>query len=297
MTGRTNRIMIDQIGQVYKKPRAPVLNMLEIRAMTGKNGTSENLTIHQFGCLSDNYGYLIHEPGSSTTIAVDTPDAGAILQALDDRGWTLTHILNTHHHYDHTGGNLELKEKTGCIIIGPADEKGDIPGRDEAVRGGDCVTLAEGAMVADVLDVGGHTVGHVAYWFRQAEAAFVGDALFTLGCGRMFEGTPDQMWTGLERLRALPDATRIYCAHEYTEANLKFALSVEPGNSNLLTRSRKILALRKDGQPTVPTTIGEEKETNPFLRPESLNLQETIGKVGAPFVDIFAETRRLKDNF
>lgn len=265
--------------------------------MSGKNGPNENLVVHQFGCLSDNYGYLIHHPDTGITLAIDTPDAGAITQALDDRGWTLTHILNTHHHFDHAGGNLELKEKTGCTIYGPGDEKGEIPGRDYAVRGGDQVTLGDGAVVADVIDVGGHTVGHIAYWFREADKAFVGDALFTLGCGRMFEGTPDQMWAGLERLRNLPDSTQIYCAHEYTEANLRFALSVEPGNSNLLARSKTILALRKEGQPTVPTTIGEEKETNPFLRPESRHLQETIGKVGAPAVDVFAETRRLKDVF
>ena len=258
---------------------------------------NENLIVHQFGCLSDNYGYLVHDPNSGITIAVDTPEVEPILKALDEKGWTLTHIFNTHHHFDHAGGNLELKSKTGCAIYGPNEERGEIPGRDHGIGGNDQITLGDGAIVADVIDVGGHTLGHIAYWFKEANIAFVGDALFTLGCGRMFEGNPDQMWAGLERLRDLPDATKVYCAHEYTEANLKFALSVEPGNPDLLARSKEILALRKDGLPTVPTTIGEEKKTNPFLRPESANLQETIGKAGANMVDIFAETRRLKDNF
>lgn len=258
---------------------------------------NENLVVHQFGCLGDNYGYLVHDPGTGITIAIDTPEVGPIMKALDEKGWTLTHIFNTHHHFDHAGGNLELKEKTGCTIYGPSDERVEIPGRDHGVGGGAQITLGDGAIVADVIDVGGHTLGHIAYWFKEADKAFVGDALFTLGCGRMFEGTPDQMWAGLERLRNLPDSTKIYCAHEYTEGNLKFALSVEPGNSDLLARSGDILALRKAGQPTVPTTIGEEKRTNPFFRPESKNLQETIGKAGASVVEIFAETRRLKDSF
>lgn len=258
---------------------------------------NENLVVHQFGCLSDNYGYLVHDPNTGITIAVDTPEVDPLLKALDENGWTLTHIFNTHHHFDHAGGNLELKDKTGCTIYGPNEERGEIPGRDHGVGGGDYIALADGAITADVIDAGGHTLGHIAYWFKEANIVFVGDALFTLGCGRMFEGKPDQMWAGLERLRNLPEATKVYCAHEYTEANLKFALSVEPGNTNLLARSKDIMALRKDGLPTVPTTIGEEKKTNPFLRPESTNLQETIGKSGASLVDIFAETRRLKDNF
>lgn len=253
--------------------------------------------VYQFGCLSDNYGYLVHDEGSGVTIAIDTPEAAPILQALNEKGWTLTHIFNTHHHFDHAGGNTEIKEKTGCTIYAPKDERVEIAGVDIAVGGGDVVALADGALSAEVIDVGGHTHGHIAYWFKDAGIAFVGDALFTLGCGRMFEGTPDQMWAGLARLRALPDDTKVYCAHEYTEANLKFALSVEPGNSKLLARSKEILSLRAQNKPTVPTTIGEEKDTNPFLRPESDNLQETIGQVGAPLVSIFAETRRLKDNF
>lgn len=265
--------------------------------MTSSQNANANLEVHQIACLSDNYGYLVHDAGTGITITIDTPEVAPILKALDDKGWALTHIFNTHHHYDHAGGNLELKEKTGCTIYGPSEERVEIPGRDHAVGGGEQVVLGDGAVVAEVLDVGGHTVGHTAYWFKEAGIAFVGDALFTLGCGRMFEGQPDQMWAGLERLRALPDATRIYCAHEYTEANLKFALSVEPGNADLLARSKVIMSLRQDGKPTVPTTIGEEKQTNPFLRPESADLQATIGKQGASLVEIFAETRRLKDNF
>lgn len=293
--------MIDQFIMICTPPCKPIKDQTEIgeTPMTAAQGTDVNtgLEVYQISCLSDNYGYLVHDASSGTTIAIDTPEVAPILKALDEKGWTLTHIFNTHHHYDHAGGNLELKEKTGCTIFGPSDERVEIPGRDRAVGGGDQVVLADGKVVADVIDVGGHTVGHIAYVFEGADLAFVGDALFTLGCGRMFEGTPDQMWAGLARLRALPDATKVYCAHEYTEANLAFALSVEPGNSDLLARSKVILSLRKDGKPTVPSTIGEEKQTNPFLRPESENLQATIGKPGASMVDIFAETRRLKDNF
>lgn len=254
-----------------------------------------NLDVFQFPCLSDNYGFLVHDESSGVTIAIDTPEVDPILKALEEKGWTLTHIFNTHHHFDHAGGNAELKAKTGCTIYAPGNERGEIAEVDHEVVGGDTITL--GDITIDVIDVGGHTLGHIAYWFKDAGIAFVGDSLFTLGCGRMFEGTPDQMWAGLERLRGLPDQTRIYCAHEYTEANLKFSLSVEPGNEALKKRGEIILDLRSKGQPTVPTTIGEEKQTNPFLRPESQNLQETIGKVGAPLVEVFAETRRLKDNF
>ncbi len=253
------------------------------------------LQIHQFPCLSDNYGYLIHNPEHQVTASIDTPDVGAIEAALSKKGWQLTHILNTHHHFDHAGGNLELKEKTGCQIIGPRAEAEKIPGIDVEVGDGD--TVAFGGVIAKVFDVPGHTAGHVAYWFYNDGIAFVGDTLFALGCGRLFEGTPAQMWTSLQKLMDMPDDTTIYCAHEYTQANAAFALSVEPGNEALVARSAEIDRLRAAGKPTVPTTLKLEKETNPFLRPMSQNLQETIGMVGGNLVDVFAETRRRKDNF
>lgn len=253
------------------------------------------LEIHQFPCLSDNYGFLIHDPKHRVTATIDTPDVGAIEAALAEKGWSLTHILNTHHHFDHAGGNLELKEKTGCEIIGPTAEAARIPGIEKQVGDGDQVEF--GQFTAKVFDVPGHTSGHIAYWFESQDVAFVGDTLFALGCGRLFEGTAAQMWTSLQKLMALPENTTVYCAHEYTQANAKFALSVEPGNPALVARSAEIDRLRAQGIPTVPTTIALEKETNPFLRPMSENLQETVGMTGKDLVDVFAETRRRKDNF
>ncbi|MEQ8267056.1 MAG: hydroxyacylglutathione hydrolase [Parvibaculum sp.] len=254
-----------------------------------------SLQIHQFPCLNDNYGYLVHEPSSGMTAAIDTPEVKPILAALGEKGWKLTHILNTHHHFDHAGGNAELKEKTGCMVIGPKGEEEAIPGIDRAVREGDIVEL--GAARARVIEVPGHTRGHIAYSFDDDHVAFVGDTLFALGCGRLFEGTAAQMWTSLNKLMALPDDTTIYCAHEYTQSNARFALSVEPQNAALVARAKEIDAKRARGEWTVPTTIGLEKATNPFLRAASADLRRTIGLEAAADVDVFAETRKRKDNF
>ncbi|MGB5950301.1 MAG: hydroxyacylglutathione hydrolase [Parvibaculum sp.] len=254
-----------------------------------------NIEILQFAALNDNYGYLVHERSSGATAAIDTPEVAPLLAALDSKGWKLTHILNTHHHFDHAGGNAELKEKTGCTIIGPKGEKDLIPGIDRAVGEGDIVEI--GAARARVIDVPGHTRGHIAYHFVEDHAVFVGDTLFALGCGRLFEGTPEQMWTSLSKLMALPDDTTVYCAHEYTQSNARFALSVEPQNAALVARAREIDEKRARGEWTVPTTIGLEKATNPFLRAASHDLRRTIGLEAASNVDVFAETRRRKDNF
>ncbi|MBC7104034.1 MAG: hydroxyacylglutathione hydrolase [Parvibaculum sp.] len=253
------------------------------------------LEIHQFPCLNDNYGYLVHEPVSGATAAIDTPEVKPILAALKEKGWMLTHILNTHHHFDHAGGNAELKEKTGCVVIGPKGEKDLIPGIDRAVGEGDIVEL--GAARARVIDVPGHTRGHIAYSFDEEHVAFVGDTLFALGCGRLFEGTAQQMWASLGKLMELPDDTVVYCAHEYTQSNARFALSVEPDNPALTARAKEIDEKRSRGEWTVPTTIGLEKRTNPFLRAASPDLRRVLGLQAAPDVDVFAETRKRKDNF
>jgi len=253
------------------------------------------LTIHQFPCLADNYGYLLHDVDSGVTAAVDTPDAGAIMAQLDAKSWQLTHVLNTHHHADHAGGNLALKEKTGCTIVGPRADAARIPGIDVAVGEGDVVEL--GGHKATVFDTPGHTRGHIVYHFADAHAAFVGDTLFAMGCGRLFEGTPVQMWSSLGKILSWPDDTRIYCAHEYTQSNARFALTVEPKNPKLRARADAVAKLRAAGKPTVPSTLGEEKATNPFLRAASKELRATIGLPVAADVDVFAKTRALKDAF
>ena len=253
------------------------------------------LTIHMFPCLTDNYGYLLHDADSGTTAAVDTPDAEEIAVQLDAKGWRLTHILNTHHHADHAGGNLALKRRTGCTIVGPRADAARIPGIDIGVGDGDEVAL--GAHRARVFDTPGHTRGHIVYWFEGARAAFVGDTLFALGCGRLFEGTPRDMWTSLQKILAWPDDTRLYCAHEYTQSNARFALTVEPQNRALVERAAQVARLRAAGKPTVPTTLVEERATNPFLRPQRLGLRATIGLEEAPDVEVFARTRALKDAF
>ena len=253
------------------------------------------LEIHQIAVLSDNYVYLAHDPATGATAVVDPAVVDPVLTALDEFGWSLTHILNTHHHGDHTGGNLALKSETGCTIVGPRADAGRIPGIDIEVGDGDTFMLGEAE--AKVFDVPGHTRGHNAYWFGSSDALFCGDTLFALGCGRLFEGTPAQMWNSLGKLKALPPQTLVYCAHEYTQANGRFALSVEPDNKDLQVRMHTIDTMRAKNIPTVPSTLELELQTNPFLRPDSPGLQKTVGMIGGDLVAVFAETRARKDNF
>lgn len=259
----------------------------------GREVTVARLQIHQFPCLNDNYGVLVHDAEADLTAAIDTPEVAPIERALSDKGWRLTHILNTHHHGDHTGGNLELKQNTGCIVVGPAG--GQIPGIDQPLSEGD--TFAFGAHRAEILATPGHTLDHICYWFKDDGVAFVGDTLFALGCGRVFEGTPPQMWASLQKLMALPRDTTVYCGHEYTLANAKFALTVDPQNDALLARAKKIEKLRADGKPTLPTTIGAELDTNPFLRADDPAVQAHLGLEGRAGAEVFTEIRRRKDVF
>lgn len=249
--------------------------------------------IHQFLCLSDNYGVLIHDSASRQTASIDAPEAPAIRAALKEKGWQLTHIFTTHHHHDHTGANLELKQETGCTIVGP--KGGKIPGIDQEVGEGDIVAF--GSTSANVLETPGHTLDHITYVFGEDGVAFAGDTLFTLGCGRVFEGTMEQMWKSLNKLKALPPETVIYCGHEYTLSNAKFALSVDGGNAALAKRAKEIEALRAGGKPTVPTTIAQELATNPFLRAEEASLQKALGMAGKGAAAVFAELRGRKDRF
>lgn len=253
------------------------------------------LEISQFPCLSDNYGFLVHEPGTGRCAAIDTPDATAINAALGEQGWQLTDIFNTHWHPDHTGGNIALKEEWGCTITGPAAEDGRIPAADRLV--GDTDTVSLGAQEAQIIATPGHTMGHIVYHFAGAGLAFVGDTLFALGCGRLFEGSAAVMWPSLKKVRALPEETVVFCAHEYTQANARFAETIEVSNDALARRIGEIDAIRAEGQPTVPTTIAIERDTNPFLRADAPPLMADIGMAGADPVDVFAEIRQRKDRF
>jgi hydroxyacylglutathione hydrolase len=251
------------------------------------------LQIHQFPCLSDNYGFLVHDPTSGATATVDTPDADEIMRQAEAKGWRITDIWNTHWHPDHAGGNAAIKAATGAVVTGPKEVErlGQAP--DRIISHEDKVSL--GGHTARVIDVGGHTLGHIAYSFEADRIAFVGDALFSLGCGRMFEGTPDQMWTSLQRIAALAPETTLYCAHEYTEANAKFAIYYDPTNRDLQARIAEIKKLRGEGKPTVPMKLADELKTNPFLRaPE---LKRSIMMPEASDVEAFAELRKRKDSF
>ncbi len=253
------------------------------------------LEVRQFPCLSDNYGYLIRCSTTRACAAIDTPDASRILAEAAEAGWTITDVWNTHHHWDHAGGNEDVKAATGATITAPDAEAGRIPGVDRTVRHGDRIRL--GDLEAEVIDVGGHTLGHIAYWFESERAAFVGDALFALGCGRLFEGTPDQMVASLSRLRDLPSDTVIYCAHEYTLTNARFALTVDPENAALQDYARDVEAKRDRDEPTVPTRLDAERAANPFLRWDASGLRAHLGMEAASDVEVFAEVRRRKDAF
>lgn len=250
------------------------------------------LQIHQFACLSDNYGYLLHDPASGETACIDTPDAEACLAAAEEKGWRISHIWNTHWHPDHAGGNAAIKAATGCTIIAPHEVAAHFP-MDQAVAGGDTVTL--GAWQAKVIDVGGHTNGHIAYHLPASEVAFVGDALFALGCGRMFEGTAPQFWASLTRMKALPVETMLYCAHEYTASNARFAAHADPENAALAAYVAQVSAQRERGEPTVPFPLARELATNPFLRADDAAMQARWG--GGDAVATFSALRAAKDSF
>ena len=250
---------------------------------------------HLFPCLKDNYGVLLHDPSTGTTAAIDAPEAAAVEAALGERGWRLTDILVTHHHADHTGGIAELKKKHLCRVIAPRKEASKIPNIDVTVREGDVVTV--GSLVGRVLETPGHTAGHVSYWFKTDKLAFVGDTLFSVGCGRILEGTPDMMWQSLLKIRNLPGDTLIFCGHEYTAANVHFALTIEPKNPALRARAEEVVRLSEQKKPTIPTTIQQEKSYNPFLRVDLHSVQGAIGMEGSPPAQVFGVIRARKDKF
>jgi hydroxyacylglutathione hydrolase len=254
-----------------------------------------SLEIEIFICRTDNYGYLVRDAESGRTAAIDAPDADAITAALARRDWTLSDILITHHHADHTDGIPALVDAFGAAVTGPRAEADKIKGLDVLVTPGDAVTLGETKFA--VLGVPGHTLGHIAYHDAADGHLFTGDALFSLGVGRMFEGTPESMWAGLVGLRNLPDETLVYCGHEYTLANIKFALSVDPDNPALRARAVEAKAQRDAGGFTVPATLGDEKQANPFLRADQPVLARAMGLADTDPAAVFAALRKAKDNF
>ncbi len=250
---------------------------------------------HLFLCRSDNYGVLLHDAASGATAAIDAPEAAPIEAALKATGWKLTDILVTHHHADHTDGIKALKEKYKCRVVAPAAEASKIPAVDETVREGDKVKV--GTLSGNVIETPGHTLGHIAYWFHGDKLAFVGDTLFSIGCGRVIEGTPEQMWRSLTKLRDLPNDTEIYCGHEYTAANIKFARTVEPDNKALAARDAQAKQQISRNEATIPVMIGEEKQANPFLRADVPEVAAGIGMAGKPAAEVFAEIRARKNKF
>lgn len=251
--------------------------------------------VEMFPCLDDNYGFLLHDETTGTTAAIDTPDATVIKKTLEANQWQLTHILNTHHHGDHVGGNLSLKQWSGCEIIAPEKDAHRIPGIDRGVRDGETFSL--GNLIVRVYETPGHTLGHIVYLLPDEKIAFVGDTLFSMGCGRLFEGSASQMWASLSKILSWDENTLIYCAHEYTEANGHFAQTLEPNNGDLLARITAVRRLRAAGHATVPMTLALEKATNPFLRPGSEQLRTSVGLPDGNEAEVFGRTRALKDAF
>jgi hydroxyacylglutathione hydrolase len=248
-----------------------------------------------FLCLKDNFGVLLHDPQSGATAAIDAPEAAPIEAALQKTGWRLTDILVTHHHADHTQGIGALKDRHHCRVVAPRNEAKRIAHVDETVSEGDGVRV--GALEGTVIDTPGHTAGHISYFFPADRLAFVGDTLFSIGCGRVIEGDPEMMWNSLLKLRALPVDTRFYCGHEYTEANIRFAKAVEPNNKALAARADEVKQQLAAGKFTIPATIGAEKAANPFLRADDADVAKSLGMAGKPAWQVFAEIRERKNRF
>jgi hydroxyacylglutathione hydrolase len=253
------------------------------------------MTIVTIPCLEDNYAFLLHDTQTGDTAVIDVPDAAPIKQALADHGWTLTHVLLTHHHWDHVDGLPDLLSTHPAKVIGATADAHRLPPLDLAVAEGD--TFSIGTNPVHVFDVSGHTLNHIAFHFPGSAALATADSLMALGCGRLFEGTPAQMHDSLNKLAALPPETTVLSGHEYTESNARFACSVDPHNPDLLMRVEAIRVARAKGKPTVPSSLAEELATNPFLRCHTHGIQKTVGMIGAPTVEVFTEVRKRKDKY
>jgi hydroxyacylglutathione hydrolase len=248
-----------------------------------------------FPCLSDNFGVLMHDPQTGVTASIDAPEAAPIEAALKKTGWRLTEILVTHHHADHTQGIGELKNNHQCRVIAPRAEAARIAHVDETVGEGDTVKV--GGLAGRVIETPGHTAGHISYFFPADKLAFVGDTLFSIGCGRVIEGNPEMMWQSLLKLRGLPDDTQFYCGHEYTAANIRFAKTIEPDNKALAARAEDVSRQLAAGKATIPATIGTEKAANPFLRADDAGVAKSLGLAGSPAWKVFADIRERKNRF
>ena len=246
-------------------------------------------------CLADNYAYLVHDAATDAVACIDVPEAAPILDALAERDWKLSHILITHHHHDHIGGVEALSGATGARVIGAAADAHRLPPLDEDVAEGDRLRI--GMETAEVIDVSGHTMGHIAFHFPGAGMVFTADSLMALGCGRLFEGDAATMWRSLSKLAALPPETLVCSGHEYTEANARFAITIEPGNPQLISRVASVKAARAEGRPTVPSRLAEELATNPFLRAAEPEVRAAVGLPDATDAEVFAELRARKDRF
>ena len=249
--------------------------------------------IHLFPCLTDNFGYLIHDPETKATASIDAPEAGPITKALEREGWRLTDILITHHHHDHVGGVAELKQKYRCRVVAPHDKSTKIA--DVDLRAAQGAVVKVGNLLARVLETPGHTLDHISYVFDNEKALFAADTLFSIGCGRVFEGTYPMMWESLLKLRALPDDFKLYCGHEYTAANVKFALTIEPDNPALKARAEEVKRLRAENKPTVPTLLGEEKKANVFLRADEPSVAASVRMKDRGAAEVFGELRERKN--
>jgi hydroxyacylglutathione hydrolase len=251
--------------------------------------------IDVFLCLKDNIGALIRDPASGACAAIDAPEEGAILRVLEKRGWTLTDILVTHRHFDHVGAIGPLKARTGCRVVAPRKAAGQVPEMDLAVGEGDTVRV--GGLAAQVFETPGHCADHVSYWFEAERAVFAGDTLFTLGCGRVLEGSYADLWGSLQRLAALPDDARVYSGHDYVLANGRFALAADPGNEALRERMAEAERASREGRFLVPSDIATERATNPFLRAGEPALARSVNREGAPALEVFQALREWKNRF
>ena len=249
--------------------------------------------ISVFSCLTDNFGYLVRDSASGATASIDAPEAAPIIKALEGQGWKLTDILITHHHGDHVGGVAELKQRYGCRVVAPHDKTTKIANVDQRVANGDVVKV--GNLLARVLETPGHTLDHISYVFDSDKALFAADTLFSIGCGRVFEGNYPMMWESLLKLRALPDDFRLYCGHEYTPSNVKFALSIDPDNEALKARAEEVARLRADNRPTIPALLGQEKKANVFLRADDPQVAARLHMKGASAAEVFGELRERKN--